>query len=207
MQGKSLPDAPSSTLITAFGKHAASQSKAPKFTEVANAQAKVANYAPKTIEKVKRAHQRFFTVVGDKPIDVILAAACGIDAAAMVETVAIYNKAADDGHDPAFGRGSTPYNRSQGGPRLRPNPNVRPIGNGPYYAVNVLPGSFGTFAGIKSDEHARIVRADGSPIPGLYVAGNDMASIMGGRYPAGGINLGPAMTFGFIAARHIAGEA
>ena len=43
------------------------------------------------------------------------------------------------------------------------------------------------------------------PIPGLYAAGTDMASVMGGHYPAGGINLGPAMTFGYIAGRHAAG--
>ena len=64
-------------------------------------------------------------------------------------------------------------------------------------------GDLGTFAGLRGNENAQVVRADGSPIPGLYAAGNDAASIMGGNYPGGGINLGPAVTFGYIAARHM----
>jgi predicted oxidoreductase len=74
-----------------------------------------------------------------------------------------------------------------------------------FYAVKVVPGSFGTFAGLKTDESARVLDAAGTPIPGLYAVGTDMASVMGGHYPAGGINLGPAMTFGYIAGRHAAG--
>ena len=68
-----------------------------------------------------------------------------------------------------------------------------------------MPGSFGTFAGLKTDASARVLNSRGEPIPGLYAAGTDMASVMGGHYPAGGINLGPAMTFGYIAGRHLAG--
>jgi succinate dehydrogenase/fumarate reductase flavoprotein subunit len=71
----------------------------------------------------------------------------------------------------------------------------------------VVPGSFGTFAGLKTDGSARLLDEAGAPIPGLYAAGTDMASVMGGHYPAGGINLGPAMTFGYIAGRHLAGVA
>jgi predicted oxidoreductase len=69
----------------------------------------------------------------------------------------------------------------------------------------VVPGSLGTFAGLKTDARARVLDGAGVPVPGLYAAGTDMASIMGGSYPAGGINLGPAMTFGFIAGRDLAG--
>lgn len=82
---------------------------------------------------------------------------------------------------------------------------MAPIERGPFYAVKVLPGSFGTFAELKTDASARVLDADEVPIPGLYAAGTDMASVMGGHYPAGGINLGPAMTFGYIAGRHAAG--
>ena len=71
--------------------------------------------------------------------------------------------------------------------------------------MKVVPGSFGTFAGLKTDATARVLDATGMPIPGLHAAGTDMASVMGGHYPAGGINLGPAMTFGYIAGRHAAG--
>jgi succinate dehydrogenase/fumarate reductase flavoprotein subunit len=134
-----------------------------------------------------------------------LAAACGIDPAGLARTVADYNHAARRGEDPEFGRGSTPYNRKQGDPDHRPNPCVAPIEAGPFYAVKVLPGSFGTFAGLKTNASAEVLRANGTPIDGLYAVGTDMASIMGGYYPAGGINLGPAMTFGYIAGRHAAG--
>ncbi|HCN44415.1 MAG TPA: FAD-binding dehydrogenase, partial [Pseudomonas sp.] len=82
---------------------------------------------------------------------------------------------------------------------------VAPIEQGPFYAVKVEPGCFGTFAGLRTNEHAQVLDGEQHPIEGLYAAGCDMASIMGGHYPAGGINLGPALTFGYIAARHIAG--
>jgi succinate dehydrogenase/fumarate reductase flavoprotein subunit len=134
-----------------------------------------------------------------------LARACGIDPEGLERTIAEYNRHARQGEDPAFGRGSTPYNRAGGDPANRPNPCVAPIERGPFYAVKVVPGSFGTFAGLKTDASARVLDAGGAPIPGLYAAGTDMASIMGGHYPAGGINLGPAMTFGYIAGRHAAG--
>ena len=68
----------------------------------------------------------------------------------------------------------------------------------------MLPGSFGTFAGLKADASSRVLTADGQPVPGLYVAGSDQASVMGGHYPSGGINLGPAMTFGYLAALDLA---
>ena len=70
--------------------------------------------------------------------------------------------------------------------------------------MRVVPGSFGTFAGLATDARARVLDAADAPIPGLYAVGNDQASVMGGHYPAGGINIGPAMTFGYIAARDLA---
>jgi succinate dehydrogenase/fumarate reductase flavoprotein subunit len=134
-----------------------------------------------------------------------LARTCGIDPNGLRSTVAQYNRHARNGEDPSFGRGSTPYNRKQGDALQRPNPCLAPIEQGPFYAVKVQPGCFGTFAGLKVNAHAQVLDSSGRPIAGLYAAGGDMASIMGGHYPAGGINLGPALTFGYIAARHIAG--
>ena len=134
-----------------------------------------------------------------------LAHLCGIDANGLRATVDAYNLHARTGQDPAFGRGSTPYNRKQGDPSHQPNPCVAPIEKGPFYAVKVEPGCFGTFAGLKVNEHAQVMNGAGEAIKGLYAVGTDMASIMGGYYPAGGINLGPALTFGYIAGRHIAG--
>ncbi len=133
-----------------------------------------------------------------------LAEACGIAPAGLAETIEAFNASARQGEDPAFGRGSTPYNRKQGDPLHRPNPCVAPIAHGPFYAVKVLPGSFGTFAGLKTNASAQVLGRDDEPIAGLYAVGTDMASVMGGFYPSGGINLGPAMTFGYIAARHAA---
>jgi succinate dehydrogenase/fumarate reductase flavoprotein subunit len=133
-----------------------------------------------------------------------LARNCGIDAGELERTIAAYNIHARKGEDPAFGRGSTLYNRYQGDPSNTPNPCVAPIEHGPFYAVKVVPGSFGTFAGLKTDGSSRVLNAGGAPIPGLYAVGTDMASVMGGHYPAGGINIGPAMTFGYIAGCHAA---
>ncbi|WP_051956041.1 FAD-dependent oxidoreductase [Beijerinckia mobilis] len=133
-----------------------------------------------------------------------LAQRCGIDPAGLAEMLETYNKHARRGEDPAFGRGSTPFNRYGGDARNKPNPCVASIEKGPFYAVKVVPGSFGTFAGLKTDASARVLNESGKTIPGLYAVGTDMANVMGGYYPAGGINLGPAMTFGYIAGLHAA---
>ncbi|GHD00330.1 FAD-dependent oxidoreductase [Zhihengliuella salsuginis] len=134
-----------------------------------------------------------------------LAAACGIDPDRLRETVERFNADARRGEDPDFGRGSTEFNRYGGDPKVGPNPSLAPLEKGPFYAVKVVPGSFGTFAGIDVDPRARVLGTDGRPVPGLYAVGNDQASVMGGHYPAGGINLGPALTFGHIAGEDLAG--
>ncbi|WP_375307221.1 FAD-dependent oxidoreductase [Bradyrhizobium sp. A11] len=136
-----------------------------------------------------------------------LAAKAGIDATSFVETVRQFNATAPLGHDAAFGKGSKAYNRYQGDALHGPNPCVAPIGNGPFYAIKMVIGDLGTYAGIVTDENARALDAEGRVIPGLYAAGNDMASIMGGNYPGAGITLGPALTFGYIAGRHLADSA
>jgi len=134
-----------------------------------------------------------------------LAVQAGIDPKGLEATIAAFNKTAADGQDPAFGKGSRAYNRYQGDALHGPNPCIAPIKDGPFYAIKMVIGDLGTYAGIKTDAHARALDADGQPIAGLYAAGNDMASIMGGNYPGAGITLGPALTFGYIAGKHIAG--
>lgn len=135
-----------------------------------------------------------------------LAKACGISVEGLTHTVKVFNDNAHRGEDPEFGRGTTPFNRKQGDPMYPgPNPCVAPIENGPFYAVKVMPGSFGTFAGLKTNGNAQVLDSSNAPITGLYAVGTDMASVMGGYYPSGGINLGPALTFGYVAARHAAG--
>lgn len=134
-----------------------------------------------------------------------LAANTGIDAKGLEATVAKFNETAASGQDPAFGKGSRAYNRYQGDALHGPNPCIAPIQDGPFYAIKMVIGDLGTYAGIQTDENARALDGNGQPIAGLYAAGNDMASIMGGNYPGAGITLGPALTFGYIAGRHIAG--
>ncbi|TRW96501.1 FAD-dependent oxidoreductase [Paracoccus sp. M683] len=133
-----------------------------------------------------------------------LALAAGIEPTGLLRTIERFNRHASAGEDPDFGRGTTAYMRLQGDPEQRPNPCLAPIECGPFYAVPVVPGSFGTFAGIATDARARVLDSAGMAIPGLYAAGTDSLSVFGGHYPAGGINLGPALTFGFIAGRDAA---
>jgi succinate dehydrogenase/fumarate reductase flavoprotein subunit len=155
---------------------------------------------------VPHGHWRRTGYLKSAPTLEALAAQCGI-APHLVATVSEYNKGAREGRDDNFRRGWSPYNRSQGDPEQTPNPNVAPLSRPPFYAVEVLPGSFGSFAGLKTDTSARVLRQDGSAIEGLYAAGADAANIMAGHYPAGGINLGPAMVFGYLAALSAAAKA
>jgi succinate dehydrogenase/fumarate reductase flavoprotein subunit len=133
-----------------------------------------------------------------------LARAIGVESSALSATVNNYNAHAQAGLDPEFGRGSTIYQRHLGDAGHGPNPCVAPIGRAPFYALRIYPADLGTAIGLKTDGHARVLRGDGTVIAGLYACGNDMRSIMNGNYPGPGITLGPALTFGYIAGRHLA---
>ncbi|WP_315780094.1 MULTISPECIES: FAD-dependent oxidoreductase [unclassified Bradyrhizobium] len=134
-----------------------------------------------------------------------LAQAIGASPGELARTVSEFNRHAERGEDPAFGRGSNIYQRSLGDADQRPNPCVAPIVEPPFYAVAVYPADLGMSAGIVTDDRARVLRDDGAPITGLFACGNDMASIMAGAYPGPGITLGPALTFGWLAGRIAAG--
>ena len=134
-----------------------------------------------------------------------LAARAGIDRDGLSATVARFNDHARQGTDPDFGRGATAYSRANGDLRHRPNPALGPLTRPPFYAVRIEPAELGTFFGLATNAHAQVLGADGAPIGGLYAAGNDMASVMGGAYPGAGITIGAAMIFGFLAARHASG--
>ena len=136
-----------------------------------------------------------------------LAKNAGIDAAGLQATVRDYNTGAVKGEDPAFGRGRTSFNRYLADPENKPNPCVAPLLKGPFYALKVIMGDLGTFDGIKTSVVGEVLKRDGMPIAGLYAAGNDRASVMGGNYPGAGITHGPNMTFGYITAHHIADKA
>lgn len=133
-----------------------------------------------------------------------LAREIGVPADALEATVSRYNGYAKKGRDPEFFKGETIYDRSNGDGEVRPNPCIGPITKAPYYAVAVWPTPLGTSRGLIANENAQVLDADGTPIPGLYVCGNDMQSAFGGEYPGAGAQLGQAMTFGWIAARHAA---
>ncbi|WP_284416869.1 MULTISPECIES: FAD-dependent oxidoreductase [unclassified Bradyrhizobium] len=134
-----------------------------------------------------------------------LAETIGVPAQALTATVNEFNAGAVRGEDPAFGRGGNIYQRALGDVDQHPNPCVAPITQPPFHAVAVYPADLGMSAGVVTDVRGRVLRADGSPIPGLFACGNDMASIMEGAYPGPGITLGPALVFGWLVGRTVAG--
>ena len=126
-----------------------------------------------------------------------LAQNCGISGSGLEETIRSFNQHAKLGHDPEFGKGSKAYNRYQGDALHMPNPCLKPIEQGAYYAVQVRAGDIGTYAGLPVDQHSRVLDRTGQIVEGLYSVGNDATSIMGGNYPGAGITLGPALVFGY----------
>ena len=133
-----------------------------------------------------------------------LAEQIGVDADALGKTVARFNEFAEAGRDEDFGRGDSAYDHYYGDPRCRPNPNLAPLRQAPFYAVKIVPGDLGTKGGLRTDERARVLREDGTTIEGLYAAGNTSAAVMGHSYAGAGATIGPAMTFGYIAALDLA---
>ncbi len=133
-----------------------------------------------------------------------LAAKIGVKPSVLTATIASYNVDAKEGRDPEFGRGSTIYQRHLGDAAHKPNPASRRSSARRFFAMRIYPADLGTAIGMKVDAQARVLREDGTPIAGLYACGNDMGSIMNGNYPGPGITLGPALTFGYIAGRHLA---
>ena len=133
-----------------------------------------------------------------------LANEIGVDGSGLAKTVARFNEFAACGVDEDFGRGSSAYDRYYSDPRRRPNPNLAPLDRPPFYAAKIVPGDLGTKGGLRTDERARVLRADGTAIAGLYAAGNASASVMGRSYAGAGATIGPAMTFGYLAALDMA---
>jgi 3-oxosteroid 1-dehydrogenase len=129
-----------------------------------------------------------------------LAAAIGVPGAALENTVERFNALAHKGIDEDFHRGESAYDRYYGDPRNRPNPCLGALDRAPFYAVKIVPGDLGTKGGLRTDTRARVLRTDGSVIPGLYAAGNASAPVMGRTYAGPGATLGPAMVFGYLAA-------
>ena len=136
-----------------------------------------------------------------------LAMQIGVDPGGLSSTVQTINGYAQTGVDLEFGRGGNVFDRYYGDSNIKPNPCLAPLRKGPYYAMRLDAGDIGTKGGLLTNQHGQVVREDGQPIAGLYAIGNCSASVMGTSYPGAGGTLGPAMTFGYIAANHIAFQA
>ena len=132
-----------------------------------------------------------------------LAGMAGIDPDGLGRTVAAMNDYARTGEDLEFRRGEAEYDRYYADPSIKPNPCLAPIVEPPFYAIRIEPGDFGTQGGLATDTDARVLGSWGEPIPGLYAVGNCAAAVLP-TYPGPGSTLGPAMTFAWQAARHIA---
>lgn len=132
-----------------------------------------------------------------------LAGKIGVPPDQLRRTADRFNKLARKGHDDDFNRGDSAYDNYYGDPTL-PNPNLHPLGEPPYYAFQIILGDLGTSGGLRTDEYARVLRADDGVIKGLYAVGNTSAAVMGRSYAGAGATIGPAMTFGYVAAKHIA---
>jgi len=126
-----------------------------------------------------------------------------VDAAGLADTVEKMNRYAETGIDEDFQRGDNVFDCYYGDPKVKPNPCLAPIKKGPFYAVKITPGDIGTKGGLLTNDHGQVVRTSGEPIAGLYAIGNASSSVMGISYPGAGATIGPAMTFGYIAAQHI----
>jgi 3-oxosteroid 1-dehydrogenase len=136
-----------------------------------------------------------------------LAEKTGLSTEALAATVDRFNGFARSGVDEDFHRGESAYDRYYGDPTIKPNPNLGEIKHGPFYAAKMVPGDLGTKGGVRTDNNGRALRDDNSVIAGLYAAGNVSSPVMGHTYPGPGGTIGPAMTFGYLAALDLAGKA
>jgi 3-oxosteroid 1-dehydrogenase len=133
-----------------------------------------------------------------------LAADCGMDPARLRASVERFNGFARQGRDDDFHRGESAYEKWLGDALQKPSPSLGTVEEGPFFALQVYPGDVSTYGGLVTDAQGRVLRADGSVIPGLYATGTSTASVMGRLEPGGGGSVGPSFTWGFIAARHAA---
>jgi 3-oxosteroid 1-dehydrogenase len=124
----------------------------------------------------------------------------------LTATVERFNGFARNGEDRDFQRGGNLHDKYYGDKTCNPNPCLAPLEKGPFYAVRVYPGDLGTKGGLLTDQHARVLDQKGDVIKGLYAIGNTSSSVVGSTYPGAGTTLGPAMTFGYLAACHLGSE-
>jgi len=135
-----------------------------------------------------------------------LAAKTGLPVGRLKATVERFNRFAHEGIDADFRRGARAYDRFLGDPRNKPNPVLGEIAAPPFYAIKLITGDVGTFGGLVTDEHGRVLTSAGTNIKGLYATGNSTASVFGGIYPGAGGSIGASFVFGFRAAEHAMGQ-
>jgi 3-oxosteroid 1-dehydrogenase len=152
----------------------------------------------------RRLREGFLTIA---PTVEALAEKCGLPVADTVASVARFNAMADRGVDEDFGRGEAASDRYYADPRVGSNPCLRALTEAPFYAIRIYPGDLGTKGGLVTDPASRVLREDGTPIPGLYAAGNTTATVMGPSYPGAGGTIGPALVFGMLAAESAVADA
>jgi succinate dehydrogenase/fumarate reductase flavoprotein subunit len=133
-----------------------------------------------------------------------LGARIGVPVSEFTQTMTRFNQNASAGTDPDFGRGRSAYDRYYGDPTITPNPNLRPLLKGPFYAVKMVLSDLGTCGGLKADDRARVLREDGQVIAGLYAIGNTAANAFGTTYPGAGATIAQGLVYGYIAAQDAA---
>jgi hypothetical protein len=135
-----------------------------------------------------------------------LAGKIGVPRTRFGDTMTRYNEMSRAGYDQDFHRGISVYDRYYGDPTISPNPNLRALDKGPFYAVKMVLSDLGTCGGLRADDRARVLREDGSVIEGLYAIGNTAANAFGTTYPGAGATIAQGLVYGYAAARDAAGR-
>lgn len=135
-----------------------------------------------------------------------LAEKLDIPAKNLQHTVEEMNTFAQTGKDVQFHRGEDVYDQFYGDPAVQPNSSLGVVAKAPFYALPLYPGNVSIMYSLSTNQNAQVLQRDGGVVEGLYAVGCDNNSIMRGMYPGGGSSIGPAMTFGYTAALHLAGR-
>jgi 3-oxosteroid 1-dehydrogenase len=133
-----------------------------------------------------------------------LAEMIGVPESQFLSTVSRFNEMSCAGDDSDFHRGRSAYDRYYGDPTITPNPNLRALDKGPFYAVKMVLSDLGTCGGLQADDRAKVLREDGTAIDGLYAIGNTAANTFGATYPGAGATIAQGLVYGYIAAHDAA---
>jgi 3-oxosteroid 1-dehydrogenase len=132
-----------------------------------------------------------------------LAELIGVPPGNLQRSVDAFNGYVESGVDEEFHRGEDPYDLFFANGHDGPNPALVAIANPPYFAATMVLSDLGTKGGLRTDDHAHVLRHDDSIIPGLYAAGNTQAAVSGECYPGPGTPIGSCMVFSYLAAHEM----